>query len=58
MPKDVNFNHVNQLMKEINTHTDEIYESLADQDYLQLDKSVGELIGLLKHTQLTVQDEI
>ena len=56
--KEVNFRHINQLMKEINCHLDEIYESLADQNFTELDSNLSQLILLLKQTQLTYQDEI
>ena len=56
--KEVNFKHINQLMKEINSHSDEIYESLADQHFTELDSNLSQLILLLKQTQLTYQDEI
>jgi len=32
-PSKVNFTYINKLMEEIHDHSDEIYESLADQDY-------------------------
>tara|TARA_R110000787_G_scaffold106598_1_gene214305 strand:- start:33579 stop:33767 length:189 start_codon:yes stop_codon:yes gene_type:complete len=55
---EVNFKYINQLMKEINNHSDEVYESLADQDFRTLDHTLNNFIILLKQTQLTYQDEI
>tara|TARA_Y100001938_G_C8033300_1_gene401905 strand:- start:277 stop:414 length:138 start_codon:yes stop_codon:yes gene_type:complete len=45
-------------MEEIHDHSDEIYEALADQEYAHLDRSINNLIQLLKQTQLNYQDEI
>jgi|TARA_A200000159_G_C7310071_1_gene334175 hypothetical protein len=57
-PSKVNFTYINKLMEEIHDHSDEIYESLADQDYITLDHNITSLIQLLKQTQLNYQDEI
>ncbi len=54
----VNFTYINKLMEEIHDHSDEIYESLADQDFKGLDENINSLIFLLKQTQQNYQDEI
>jgi hypothetical protein len=56
--RQANFQYINQLMKDINHHSDELYESLADQDFKTLDHTLTNFIILLKQTQLSYQDEI
>lgn len=50
--------YVNKTMLSINNLTDEIYESLADKDYTQLNKSIIELLIILKEIQQSIKDEI
>ena len=40
--------YVNSLMREVNTHTDDMYEQLMDQDYEALHETVGALLITLK----------
>lgn len=50
--------YTNKTMSLINNLTDEIYESLADKDYTQLNKSIIELLVVLKEIQQSIKDEI
>jgi len=50
--------YTTKTMLLINNLTDEIYESLADKDYAQLNKSIIELLVLLKEIQQSIKDEI
>lgn len=43
--------YINNTMKIINDLTDEIYESLADEDTVALNKSITALITILKDIQ-------
>ena len=45
-------------MLSINNLTDDIYESLADKDYVVLNKTIAELIVLLKELQTSMKTEI
>ena len=51
-------NFINHLMDEMNSLTDEIYESLMDEDYLTLQLSVKKLQEILKETQKISEDEL
>tara|TARA_R110000737_G_scaffold263699_1_gene271692 strand:+ start:638 stop:826 length:189 start_codon:yes stop_codon:yes gene_type:complete len=51
-------NFINHLMDEMNSLTDEIYESLMDEDYLSLQSSVKKLQEILKETQKISEDEL
>tara|TARA_R110000868_G_scaffold370000_1_gene633485 strand:+ start:577 stop:765 length:189 start_codon:yes stop_codon:yes gene_type:complete len=51
-------NFINHLMDEMNSLTDEIYESLMDEDYLALQSSVKKLQEILKETQKITEDEL
>ncbi len=51
-------NFINLLMKQINTHTDDIYESLMDEDYTALQISIKELQAVLRETQKLAEDDI
>jgi hypothetical protein len=45
-------------MNKINSHTDDIYESLMDEDYISLQESIKELQFVLKETQKLSEDEL
>lgn len=45
-------------MKNINNLTDDIYESLMDEDYMALNSSIKELQSVLRETQKLTEDEI
>ena len=49
-------NFINILMKNINTLTDDIYESLMDEDYVTLDLTIKELQSVLRETQKITED--
>ena len=51
-------NFINLLMKNINNLTDDIYESLMDEDYNSLNSSIKELQSVLRETQKLTDDEI
>jgi hypothetical protein len=51
-------NFINLLMKNINSLTDDIYESLMDEDYISLNASIRELQSVLRETQKLTEDEI
>jgi hypothetical protein len=51
-------NFINLLMKRINNLTDDIYESLMDQDSDSLNSSIKELQSVLRETQKLTDDEI
>jgi len=51
-------NFINLLMKNINNLTDDIYESLMDEDYISLNSSIKELQSVLRETQKLTDDEI
>ena len=51
-------NFINLLMKSINNLTDDIYESLLDEDYISLNASIRELQSVLRETQKLTEDEI
>jgi hypothetical protein len=44
-------NFINLLMSNINDLTDDIYESLMDEDYLMLNSSIRQLQSILRETQ-------
>ena len=50
--------HVNSVMKQINTYTDNIYESLMDKDKEDLNVNIYLLTKLLKEIQQTFKDEM
>lgn len=50
--------HVNSVMKSINLYTDNIYESLMDDDRDELNRSIYLLTTLLKEIQQTFKEEI
>ena len=45
-------------MKSINNLTDDIYESLMDEDYESLNSTIRELNYLLREAQKLTEDEI
>ena len=51
-------NFINLLMKSINNLTDDIYESLMDEDSESLNSSIKELQSVLRETQKLTEDEI
>jgi|TARA_Y100000052_G_scaffold27584_1_gene36875 hypothetical protein len=51
-------NFINLLMSRINTLTDDVYESLMDEDYDTLKSTIKELQGVLRDTQKLADDEI
>jgi len=51
-------NFINLLMKNINNLTDDIYESLMDEDYTALNSYIRELQSVLRETQKATEDEI
>lgn len=51
-------NFINLLMKSINNLTDDIYESLMDEDYDHLNSSIRELHSILRETQKFTEDEL
>lgn len=56
--KDVNkLNYVNFHMKEINEHSDNIYESLMDNDMTELSKNIDGLIKILNEIKKTHKHE-
>ena len=59
--KKTNYNYIsfiNYLMNKINSNTDDIYESLMDEDYISLQESIKELQFVLKETQKLSEDEL
>jgi len=51
-------NFINLLMKSINDLTDDIYESLMDEDYEHLNHTIRELQSVLRETQKFTEDEL
>tara|TARA_R110000851_G_scaffold106336_1_gene225369 strand:+ start:253 stop:441 length:189 start_codon:yes stop_codon:yes gene_type:complete len=51
-------NFINYLMNKINSLTDDIYESLMDEDYISLQENIKELQSTLKETQKLSEDEL
>lgn len=51
-------NFINYLMNKINSLTDNIYESLMDEDYISLQENIKELQLTLKETQKLSEDEL
>jgi hypothetical protein len=51
-------NFINLLMSNINNLTDDIYESLIDEDYVTLNSSIRQLQIILRETQKLNEDEI
>lgn len=45
-------------MSNINNLTDDIYESLMDEDYVTLNSSIRQLQSILRETQKLNEDEI
>lgn len=45
-------------MSNINDLTDDIYESLMDEDYIMLNSSIRQLQSILRETQKLNEDEI
>lgn len=50
--------YINSTMKNINDLTDEIYESLCDNDTIALNKSITTLIAILKDVQQSNKEEL
>jgi len=50
-------NYINMLMSNINELTDQIYESLMDEDNESLNSNIKELISVLRDTQKLTEDE-
>jgi hypothetical protein len=50
-------NYINLLMDNINKLTDDIYESLMDEDNNSLNKSIKELTSILRDTQQLTEDD-
>tara|TARA_B100000780_G_scaffold188633_2_gene132634 strand:+ start:9433 stop:9621 length:189 start_codon:yes stop_codon:yes gene_type:complete len=50
-------NYINLLMSNINLLTDDIYESLMDEDNTTLNNNIRELISVLRDTQKLTEDE-
>lgn len=50
--------YVNKTMLSINNLTDDIYESLADKDYVSLNKTIVELVALLREIQTSIKTEL
>jgi len=50
-------NFINLLMKQINNLTDNIYESLMDEDHESLNETIKELQSVLRETQKLTEDE-
>lgn len=51
-------NFINLLMKSINDLTDDIYESLMDEDHENLNQAIRELHSVLRETQKFTEDEL
>jgi len=51
-------NFINHLMTRINGLTDDVYESLMDEDYASLKITIKELQTVLRDTQKLAEDEI
>tara|TARA_R100000742_G_scaffold3882_1_gene968 strand:- start:980 stop:1183 length:204 start_codon:yes stop_codon:yes gene_type:complete len=51
-------NFINHLMNRINGLTDDVYESLMDEDYDSLKITIKELQTILRDTQKLAEDEI
>ena len=45
-------------MNKINSLTDDMYESLMDEDYISLQENIKELQSTLKETQKLSEDEL
>lgn len=50
-------NHVNFVMKEINNLTDDIYESLMDEEYSNTQRKISDLILKLKEVSNSITYE-
>jgi len=50
-------NYINMIMANINVLTDDIYESLMDEDSKSLNSNIKELIMILRDTQKLTEDE-
>jgi len=50
-------NYINMLMSNINELTDQIYESLMDEDNESLNSNIKDLISVLRDTQKLTEDE-
>jgi len=50
--------HVNTTMKIINDLTDDIYESMADNDTASLNKSISALMAILRDIQQSNKEEL
>tara|TARA_R110000824_G_scaffold1687_6_gene8410 strand:+ start:5581 stop:5772 length:192 start_codon:yes stop_codon:yes gene_type:complete len=56
--KDINtINYVNFQMKEINNYSDNIYESLMDDDITELYKNIDSLVKILNEIKKTHKHE-
>lgn len=53
-----NMEYINITMKSINDLTDRLYEALCDNDYNDVNKSISELIALLKDVNSITKEEI
>jgi hypothetical protein len=51
-------NFINLLMSRINSLTDDVYESLMDEDYDSLKTTIKELNLVLKDTQKLADDDL
>ena len=51
-------NFINLLMSRINSLTDDVYESLMDEDYDSLKTTIKELNLVLKDTQKLAEDDL
>ena len=50
--------HVNSVMRSINNYTDNIYESLMDSDFEELNRNIYLITALLKELQQTIKEDI
>ena len=50
-------NYINLLMSNINLLTDDIYESLMEEDNTTRNNNIRELISVLRDTQKLTEDE-
>ena len=58
MIKKIIMEYVNKTMLSINNLTDSIYEDLADNDYVSLNKNITELMAVLKEVQQSIKTEL
>ena len=56
--KDINtINYINFTMSEVNNLTDDIYESMIDSEYRELNKNIDALIKILNEIKKTHKNE-